>query len=323
VPAPQDSQPPDDPQEILHDVIIVGGGPAGLSAALLLGRCGRLTRLIDSGHPRNAASPALHGYLTRDGLPPAEFLHIARGELAAYPTVHLESGCVEDLARIDGGFSVTLGSGESRRGRKLLLATGLRDRIPEIEGIGRFYGHTVHHCPYCDAWEHRGQALGVIGNDLQAAELAMELLLWSPEVTLFTHAQPLGPGTDGAVLSRLGIRLVRSRIVRLDGTGNTLASILTAEGPFPCQALFFSPAEDQQSPLAARAGCPPPNRDGLIECPGGAGPAAPGVFLAGNLTRGPQMIAIATAEGLKAAAAIVSELMEEDQAPLVHPFVRS
>lgn len=319
MPHPQESSQSDHPEEFLHDVIIVGGGPAGLSAALLLGRCGRTVRVIDSGHPRNAASPALHGYLTRDRTPPADFLRIARSEVTSYPSVRIEHGCAEDVARDDDGFFVTLASGQRRHGRKLLLATGLKDHLPEVEGIGRFYGHSVHHCPYCDGWEHRQQTLAVHGWTRSAVELAKELLLWSPRVSLFTDSHCLAPDADGGALARLGIEVVESRILRLDGEGHALASVLTADGPYPCQALFFSPGEEQQSTLAVRAGCPPANSAGVIECPGGGGPMAPGVFLAGNLTQGPQMIAIATAEGLRAAAAVNAELQDDDQNPIIRP----
>src|ERR1044072_4531742 len=165
--------------EKLFDVIIVGAGPAGLSAAQILGRCRRDVLVCDAGHPRNAASHALHGYLTRDGLAPAEFLRIARDELQRYETVELRQAEVVDADAVADGFAVKLASGETLKSRKLLLATGVRDELPNIDGVSEFYGPSVFHCPYCDGWEPRDQPLAVSGRGENGSGLALELLLWS------------------------------------------------------------------------------------------------------------------------------------------------
>src|SRR6185503_11154078 len=149
--------------EKLFDVIIVGAGPAGLSAAQILGRCRRRVLVCDSGHPRNAASHALHGYLTRDGIAPGEFLEIGRIQLLRYTTVELRSTSVTEARRVNKLFEITLQSGERLTSRKLLLATGVVDDLPLLEGLQGFYGTSVFHCPYCDGWEIRDQPLAIYG----------------------------------------------------------------------------------------------------------------------------------------------------------------
>ena len=153
------------------DVIIVGAGPAGLSAALVLGRCRRRVLVFDSGHPRNAASHGLHGYLTRDGIDPGEFLQIARDQLRQYETVQLRHVEVIDAQRLENSFEISLANGERFTSRRLLLATGVVDEIPQIEGMAEFYGTSVFHCPYCDGWEMRDQPLAVLGHGKAGAAL--------------------------------------------------------------------------------------------------------------------------------------------------------
>ena len=147
-----------------YDVIVVGAGPAGLSAALMLGRCRRSVVVFDNSKPRNAASRALHGYLTRDGIAPADFLQLARGELAQYDSVEIRSEEVTAAeCRPGDGFVVTVASGGTLRARKLLLATGVVDNLPDIPGFREMYGRSVFHCPYCDGWELCDRPLAVYG----------------------------------------------------------------------------------------------------------------------------------------------------------------
>ena len=142
----------------LWDCIIVGGGPAGLSAALVLGRCRRKVLLCDAGKPRNRHAVELHSFITRDGVPPARLLEMARDNLVAYPSVRLRPGSITAARAVDRGFELQTADGALLHCRKLLLATGVRDELPPVAGIEDFYGRSVHHCPYCDGWESRDEA---------------------------------------------------------------------------------------------------------------------------------------------------------------------
>src|SRR5688572_1183147 len=161
----------------MHDVIIVGGGPAGLSAALVLGRCRRKVLLVDAGEPRNARSSALHGYLTRDGIRPLDLLQIGRDELRKYE-IEFRQGRVDDVEPAAGGFRVSLAGGRTVDALMVLIASGVRDHLPDIPGLDDCFGLTVHHCPYCDGWEVRDRTLAVIGQPAAAAALALSLLTW-------------------------------------------------------------------------------------------------------------------------------------------------
>src|SRR4051812_29356807 len=160
-----------------YDVIVVGGGPAGLSAALVLARCLRSVLVIDAGHPRNYASRAAHNYLTRDGVAPAHFLRMGREELQQYG-VPVHQGVVTGAACTDIGFELELVSGPRVTCRKLLLATGVRDALPQVENFEALYGLGVHHCGYCDGFEYRGQRLAAFGEGRRALGLAMNLMTW-------------------------------------------------------------------------------------------------------------------------------------------------
>ncbi len=169
----------------LWDAIIVGGGPAGLTAALILGRCRRRVLLCDAGHPRNERAVAMHAFPTRDGFPPQEFLQIARKEIERYPSVHLWlDHSVATARRHERHFAVTLADGRTLLSRKLLLATGVTDELPKLEGIEEFYGRSVHHCPYCDGWETQDQPIAIYGRRQRAFEMARAMTVWSDDLVL-------------------------------------------------------------------------------------------------------------------------------------------
>lgn len=293
-----------------HDVLIIGGGPAGLSAALLLGRCGREVMVVDAGRPRNEASPAMHGFLTRDGIAPREFLRIAREELSVYPSIFFTHDKVMEVKRNDDGFHATLESGGTASASLVILANGLVDKLPEIDGIRDFYGTSVHHCPYCDGWENRGKTIGILGADQAAVDLATELCLWSDAILLFSQEKEFTyPGLDDE-LARAGIRHIVSRIVQIVGKDGIMTGVRTADGAFvACDSLFFAPTQFQHSDLAESLGCQGADGEAGTACDDLGRTSTDRVFVAGNAGKGIQMAIIAAAEGLKAGVAANEWLM--------------
>ncbi|RYD38094.1 MAG: NAD(P)/FAD-dependent oxidoreductase [Verrucomicrobiaceae bacterium] len=287
------------------DAVIIGGGPAGLSSALLLGRCLRRVLVCDAGSPRNAASRAMHGFIGHDGIDPAEFLRKARRELERYQTVKRWMATVKEVRREDSLFVITLEDQRTVVSHAVLLATGARDRLPALEGAERFYGRSLHHCPYCDAFEHRGRFLGVLGNDQAAADLAVELRLWSRKVVLFTNAVPPVEKAVAECMGRSGVRIVEGDVTRLEGCGDSLERLCVGGDSWHvCEALFFSPRQMHQSGLAAGLGCPVSPEDGAVSCSANGTTEIEGLFVAGNLSNGVQMAVVAAAEGVKAGAAL-------------------
>src|SRR2546423_1983364 len=213
----------------MYDVIVVGAGPAGLSAALMLGRSRRRVLVCDSGKPRNAASLAMHGYLTRDGIPPREFLRVARAQLKEYECVELRD--VEVTAAAcdgDGRFHVTLITGEEVTSRKLLIATGVVDNIPDIPGFADLFGRSVFHCPYCDGWEVRDQPLAIYGRGARGYGLSLELTGWSRDLVLCTDGPAEIQAVELARLERYGIKV---REERLAPVGRTPPAGKAKDGP--------------------------------------------------------------------------------------------
>jgi thioredoxin reductase len=298
------------------DTIIIGGGPAGLSAALVLGRCLRKVVVCDAGHPRNEPAKIFNGYLSRDGSSPAEFLAISREQLRRYETVELRHSVVADVERGEGEFTAVLESGERLTARTLLIATGLVDELPQIENFRQFYGKTAHSCPYCDGWEVRGQPIAVLGANQDAAELAVELILWSPDIVLCTNSTATTYDEKSRErMSRLGVKVVNKRIARLEGKGDDLEGIRFSDATFlPRKALFFSPGQFQRSPIAEKLGCDFCSNDGGIQCGEDTATSVPGVYAAGNCSRGVQLVIAAVAEGMQAAFAINNALLEADAA---------
>jgi thioredoxin reductase len=297
----------------LLDVIIVGGGPAGLSAALMLGRCRRSVLVFDNHAPRNASSHALHGYLTRDGIPPAEFLRLARAELKTYSTVDVRDGeVVQAQCGSDGRFSVGLSDGQRFRSRKLLLATGVCDNLPDIPGFRELYGRSVFHCPYCDGWEVRDQPLAIYGRGARGSGLALELLAWSRDLVVCSD----GPSEiEPDVLQRLernGITLREEPVAALEEANGALSRIVFKDAPpLPRRALFFTTGQYQRSDLLEHLGCAF-NDKGTVMTGKYETTHLSGLFVAGDASRKVQWVVVAAAEGAEAAFAINTDLLKED-----------
>lgn len=296
------------------DVAIVGGGAAGLSAAILLGRCRREVVLIDTGTPRNQASRAVHGLLGHEGRAPSELLAIARIELARYESVALRSDFVTAITRSDRGFSVTCQSGSIFSARKILLTTGLIDDVPCLEGIEPLYGRSVHHCPYCDGFEHRDQPLAVYGSGDEGAGLALMMKQWSSDVLLLTDGQ--APVSSGMAerLEQQSIEICSEQIARLEGTEDgALKRIRLKSGSVKERtAMFFSTGSRQRSNLSETLGCRRDDKGGIVTDPVTEESSVPGVYVAGDASRDVLLVAVAIAEGAKAGVAINRALLKED-----------
>lgn len=295
-----------------YDCVIVGGGPAGLSAALMLGRCLRRVLVCDGGEPRNARSRALHSYPTRDGTPPLEFLALAREELARYETVELRAQVVADARAVPGGFELRVRPGARLETRKLLLATGVVDDIPDIDGLDACYGTSVHHCPYCDAWEWRHQPLAAYGRGEAGFGLALALTGWSRDVALCTDGPADLTDTQRDRLAAAGVDLCEAAVIRLDSRGGRLQRIVFAGGEvLPRRALFFAGGQGQRSDLAERLGCRFNSR-GAVDTGSCEATNVPGLYVAGDASKEAQFAVVAAAEGAEAGMAINKALLAED-----------
>ena len=297
----------------MFDVIVVGGGPAGLSAALMLGRCRRRVLVCDTGQPRNRHAKALHAYLTRDGVPPLAFNALGRDELAVYG-IEFRSVGVTDARRCDGGFRVSLADGAEEASRFLLLATGVADELPPVGEIEACYGHSVFHCPYCDGWEWRDRRLAVVGTGTAGVGLAISLKTWSSHVLFCSNGSRIDRRNSGR-LRRNGIDVRAERIDRLEHDQGLLSSISFVYGePAPCDALFFTTGQHPQCDLAVRLGCAFNSR-GTVTTGSLSDTNVPCVFVAGDASRDAQFVVVAAAEGVKAAVAINKQLQKAEALP--------
>lgn len=284
------------------DVIVVGGGPAGLSAALMLGRCRRRVIVIDAGEPRNRRASAIHGYLAREGIPPLELLRIGREELTPYGVEFIHGEAVDAFRTPEGGFEVELRSGARLRSRFILLATGVVDQLPDIPGFSEFYGSSVHHCPYCDGWESRDLPIAVYGNS--GAGLALSLKIWSADIVLCTNGPANLSPERQRQLARENIPVNYLEIARLEGSGGVLERIVFRNGEtLPRRKVYFSTHPFQRSRLAEKLGCRF-NEKGTVRTDIRQGAGIPGVWVAGDASKHVQSVIVAAAEGAKAGIAI-------------------
>ncbi|MEV6766434.1 NAD(P)/FAD-dependent oxidoreductase [Streptomyces sp. NPDC051105] len=298
-----------------YEVVVVGGGAAGLSAALVLGRARRRTLVVDAGEPRNAPAAHMQGFLSRDGMPPAEFLAAGRAEIARYG-VELVRDRAVDASR-DGDFTVSLASGRQVRARQLVVATGLKDELPTVSGVAERFGRDVLHCPYCHGWEVRDQAFGVLATTPMSVHQALMVTQWSKDVTLFLHqiAETELSDDDLRRLAAAGVRVVPGEVAGLRIEDDRLTGVrLSDGGVHPREALFVAPRPVPQNDLLVGLGAE------MTETPFGAYPlidergltTVPGLWAAGNASGFAEQVVNAASRGCRAGAAINGELLFAD-----------
>ncbi|NUS23354.1 MAG: NAD(P)/FAD-dependent oxidoreductase [Streptomyces sp.] len=296
-----------------YEVIVIGGGAAGLSAALVLGRARRRTLVVDAGEPRNAPSAHMQGYLSRDGMSPAEFLAIGREEISRYG-VELVRDRVVDVSQ---GFGVTLASGRTLRARRLVIATGLKDELPAVPGVAERFGKDVLHCPYCHGWEVRDQAFGVLATSPLSVHQALMVSQWSKDVTLFLHTVTEADLSDDDLrrLAAAGVKVVPGEVERLRIEDDRLTGVQLADGTTHArEVLFTAPRAVPQNDLPAQLGAE------LNETPFGAYPVVdatgrttvPGVWAVGNAMGFGEQVINAAAGGYRAGATINGDLLMAD-----------
>ncbi|WP_166872223.1 NAD(P)/FAD-dependent oxidoreductase [Salinibacterium sp. ZJ450] len=294
-----------------YDVLIVGGGAAGLSAALVLSRALRRVVVIDAGSPRNAPAAHMHGYLSREGQPPAELLDIGRSEVRGYGGT-IVSGTVTTLdGDLESGFGVVLADGRQLSGRRVLVTTGLRDVLPSVPGISERWGRDVLHCPYCHGWEVRDQPVGVLGGTPEAVQHAQLVRQWCPDVVIFTHGDAL-TSEQRMQLTARHIRIVDGPVRRLIITDDEISGVQLETGQVVRRnAIFVRPRFAANSDLLSSIGCAC-TEDGWVRTNDVSGTSVPGVWAAGNAVNPRAQVITAAGEGSTAAIAINNDLVIDD-----------
>jgi thioredoxin reductase len=290
-----------------HDVVVVGGGPAGLSAALVLLRARRAVVLVDAGAPRNAPAAHMHGFLSRDGMPPADLLAAGRAEVSGYGGRLIDSTVVG----VEPGFQVRLANASRLRARRILVATGLRDELPEVPGVRERWGRDLLHCPYCHGYEVRDQPIGVLGGAPEAVQHALLVRQWSPDVTLFPHTDAVGP-EQRELLTACGIRIVEGTVARLIVGNDQLEGVELGDGAVVARtAVFVRPRFLPNNDLLTALGCEVDESGWVVHDPAGRTTVA-GVWVAGNAADPRAQIISAAGEGSAAAIALNADLVGED-----------
>ncbi|HEY2669822.1 MAG TPA: FAD-dependent oxidoreductase [Rugosimonospora sp.] len=299
-----------------YDVVVVGGGAAGLSGALTLGRARRSVLVIDAGQPRNAPAGHVHNYLGREGTPPDELLAAGREEVRRYGG-EVVTGRVEAAAREDGDFLVTLDGGRTVRARRLLVTTGLVDELPDVSGVAEQWGRGVLHCPYCHGWEVRDRRIGVLATGPAAVGQATLWRQWSPHVLLLLHDAAALGAEEAERLAARGITVVEGRVAGLEVAGDALTGVRLASGEvIALDAVVVAPRMTGRAEVLESLGLTPVDVEVDGNVVGSRIPAdatgattVPGVWVAGNVADIRAAVITAAAAGLTAASAINADLI--------------
>jgi thioredoxin reductase len=298
------------------DVCVVGGGPAGLSAALVLARSRRSVLVVDAGEPRNAPAEALHAFLSRDGTAPSELLDLGRAEVTGYGGEHLADRVV-DVERSGARFRIGLASGGAVHARRLVVTTGLVDELPDVPGVSERWGRDVVHCPYCHGWEVRDRAIGVLATSPMSLHQAALFRQLSDRVVVLTHTGPRFDAEQLAPLAARGVEVVDGTVTELEVDGDVLTGVRLADGRrVALDVLAVAPRFVARSELLVALGLH------AVEHPSGTGPHVPadptgatevgGVWVAGNVTDPSAQVITAAAQGNRVGAAVNADLVAED-----------
>ncbi|MFD2093470.1 FAD-dependent oxidoreductase [Blastococcus deserti] len=301
-----------------YDVVVVGGGAAGLGGALALARARRRVLVVDAGAPRNAPAGHVHNYLGRESMPPAELLAVGREEVAGYGG-EVTTGSVTGAERVDGGFRVHLAEGRAVDARRLLVTTGLTDELPDVPGVRELWGSDVLHCPYCHGWEVRDRPIGVLGGPL-GVYASLLWRQWSADVTLFRHTGPAPSEEEQEQLTARGVTVVEGEVTALETSGGRLSGVRLASGEVVArEALVVAPRFSANSAVLRSLGLETAELEmhgtvvgSYVPAEPTGATAVPGVWVAGNVTTLQAQVIGAVAAGLNAAGQINADLIAED-----------
>lgn len=293
------------------DVVIIGGGPAGLNAALVLGRARKQVLLCDGGTRRNLMAEQIHGFVTRDGTPPMEFRRIAREQFQPYGGVEVRDVAISSVERIASGFRVVLAGGDAVECRRVLLTTGLVDEVPDLPGYRDLWGKSIFQCPYCHGWEVRDRAFGVLATNAMLLDFSLFLTGWSRDVIAFTQGSLEVPAEQRQRLERAGVRLEPRRIRRLVPRGEHLEAVELEDGTRVAREVIFAHPRQRQTELVQRLGLAL-DEQGFVRINERMETSTPGIHAAGDLTTRLQGAIVAASAGFQAAAMINHALNMEN-----------
>ncbi|MCC9144625.1 MULTISPECIES: NAD(P)/FAD-dependent oxidoreductase [unclassified Arthrobacter] len=289
-----------------YDVVIVGGGMAGLTAALVLGRARRRVLVLDAGAPRNSPAGHVHGFPTRDGMSPAELLKLARDEVRGYGVEVIQA----TVAAVEPDGTVRTGDGREFRGRQLILATGLRDVLPDIEGLRDRWGRDVLQCPYCHGYETADKVLAVLGTEETSIQQAQLVRTFSPDVVLVLHADIKLSDEDAHGLASLGIKVLDGKVAEVQVENDALAGLVLADGrTVPCEALFLEPAAEMDKGLTEHLKV---DDDGCIVTNELGRTSQDRIWAVGNATDPSAQVVAAAGDAYRLAVVVNAKLLEED-----------
>ena len=299
-----------------YDVAVIGGGAAGLSGALMLGRSRRSVVVIDAGEPRNAPAAGVHGFLSREGMAPHELLRIGRDDVRAYGVSIVEAS-VQSVQRTEAGFTVSLDSGTTVDARRVLVTTGLVDQLPDVLGVRERWGRDVLHCPYCHGWEVRDQAIGILATSPFAAHQALMFRQLSSDVTVFLNDAFEPSVEQEQQFAARGIATVPGRVASVDAEADALTAVVLTDGTrIAVEALAVMPRVAVRAGFLAELGLVPTEHEmgigDYIAVDATGATAVPGVFAAGNVTDPMAQVMGAAAAGAKTGAAVNGDLIMEE-----------